>query len=217
MDTKELLLQIAIGERDVKTLTYGEMAELYKHVEEGRLEKLGILDECKKAHLDREEKEHLREERLKRAMSLIEEVRDILSIYDLELRVAKTGIKFVDRTGKVSNLGGSTDSVKRPGRGKKTHESAYYLPILRSIEELGGEARANLVLDIIKEKMEKNFTEFDLAPIRSGDEDRWRNTARWARSQLKNKGYLSSDSPIGIWAITEKGREHLRDHSENDD
>jgi hypothetical protein len=216
MDVKELLLQIAIGERDAKTLTTDEMAELYKHVEEGRLEKLGILDECKKAHLDREEKEHLREDRLKKALSLIEEVQNILSIYDLELRVTKAGTKFVDRTGKVSNLGGSTDLVKRLGRGKKTHISAYYLPILKSIEELGGEARSYLVLDSVKEKMEKNFTEFDLEVISSGTAIRWRNTANWAKFKLKDKGYLSSDSPQGVWEITEKGREYIRDHSEND-
>ncbi len=38
---------------------------------------------------------------------------------------------------------------------------------------------------------------------------RWQNSAQWARNLMVKEGMLQSDSPVGIWEITEKGRAFL--------
>jgi hypothetical protein len=38
---------------------------------------------------------------------------------------------------------------------------------------------------------------------------RRRNTAQWARNAFREGGYLHSDSPHGMWEISEKGWQWL--------
>ena len=48
--------------------------------------------------------------------------------------------------------------------------------------------------------------EVDLEPLSSSpDNPRWRNAAQWARYSMVKKGLLKSDSPRGIWELTDKG------------
>jgi hypothetical protein len=152
-------------------------------------------------------------------MSLIEEACEILSIYESELRATKYGIKFVDRRGKVvysdDRLVEGVDKDRMMPRGQGTPMSAYYLPILEALKELGGKTDSFSVYKVVEEKMRDNFTEFDIGRDSSG-RIRWKHTVSDAKKKLKDKGYLSSDSLKGVWEITEKGREYLRDHSKND-
>ncbi|MEJ5383752.1 MAG: winged helix-turn-helix domain-containing protein [Fimbriimonadales bacterium] len=92
---------------------------------------------------------------------------------------------------------------------RATPESSYHLPILESLVELGGSASVGAVLDRVYEKISGTLQAADKALVPSGQEPRWRNTAKWARADLKTRGYIASDTPHGIWAITEKGREYL--------
>ncbi|RMH13146.1 MAG: hypothetical protein D6698_14360, partial [Gammaproteobacteria bacterium] len=41
----------------------------------------------------------------------------------------------------------------------------------------------------------------------------WRNTAQWCRNTMVREGLMKSDSPYGIWEITEAGRKYLQDES----
>ena len=92
-------------------------------------------------------------------------------------------------------------------RGLKTPESAYRLPILRALVELGGKGSIDAVLERVYAALKGSLNEYDLAALPS-DEDmpRWRNTAQWARNSLRAEGLLRADSPRGIWEITEEGR-----------
>ena len=45
----------------------------------------------------------------------------------------------------------------------------------------------------------------------SPDNLRWRNAAQWARNSMVQEGLLKADSPRGVWEITDKGREMLKD------
>jgi hypothetical protein len=38
---------------------------------------------------------------------------------------------------------------------------------------------------------------------------RWRNAAQWARQSMIYDGYLKSDSPRGVWEVSDKGRKFL--------
>jgi len=56
------------------------------------------------------------------------------------------------------------------------------------------------------------WRDVDWQILSNGRSIRWRNTARWARQWLVREGLLTSDSPRGVWEITEAGRAHLREH-----
>jgi restriction system protein len=99
--------------------------------------------------------------------------------------------------------------AQRLERGLRTPEDSYRMPILETIEKLGGSARVGEVLDLIGEKMAPQFTEYDRHALKSGEE-RWRNAAQWCRLTLVREGLLSSDSPQGIWELTEQGRMELQ-------
>jgi len=101
---------------------------------------------------------------------------------------------------------------KKIKRGLKTPQSAYIIPILESLIELGGRAEMDTVVSRVFEKMKNVFNEYDLDRLSSG-EIRWKNTAQWARFNMIKDGLLASDSPRGIWEITEKGREYYKNHS----
>lgn len=96
---------------------------------------------------------------------------------------------------------------KRQPRG--TPEGAYRVPILEALVELGGQAPVSEILERVYEKLRGQFQPSDLEFVPSGQEERWRNTAKWARADLKTQGYIASDTPKGIWAITDAGRRYL--------
>lgn len=112
--------------------------------------------------------------------------------------------------------GGRGKDFQREYRQRKpiarTSESAFYIPILEALEELGGSGRIQQVMDLIYERMRDRLTEDDLALLPSGTDVRWRNNVMWARNDLVRLGLLRADSPRGIWEITDAGRDFLQKH-----
>jgi restriction system protein len=102
-------------------------------------------------------------------------------------------------------------SQVRLQRGVRTPEIAYYLPILKALNELGGSARINVVLEKVEQSMKNELKAVDNELLRSGSDTlRWRNTAQWARNAMVTEGLLKSTSPRGTWEITEIGRIFLK-------
>jgi restriction system protein len=98
-------------------------------------------------------------------------------------------------------------NLGRLRRGLRTPEKAYYGTILKVVDELGGSAKMSVVLPRVGQLMKSKLRDVDYEPLSSDPEAiRWRNTAQWARNMLVNKGLLKSNSPHGIWEITEAGR-----------
>lgn len=84
----------------------------------------------------------------------------------------------------------------------------FYVPILSVLVELGGQARAEEVLERLTDALD--FNPRDLKPRPAGIPVRWMHTAHRARHDLVHeKGFLSASSPRGIWEITEAGRNYL--------
>lgn len=109
-----------------------------------------------------------------------------------------------EETGKARrNLG-------RLRRGLRTPEAAYYQPILEALKQLGGSAPMNDVLDRVEKAMKGSLKSVDYQPLASDPATtRWRNGAQWARLTLVQQGFMKSDSPRGIWEISEKGSEFV--------
>ncbi len=101
-------------------------------------------------------------------------------------------------------------NLVRLPRGIRTPESAFTEPILAALVELGGSAPVGHVLDLVEPKLKSQLKDVDYQPLPSDPNAlRWRNTAQWARHDLVTQGLLKSDSPRGIWEISEKGRRWL--------
>ena len=106
--------------------------------------------------------------------------------------------------------------TKKFKRGLKTPESDYCIPILSCLTDLGGEAEVNIVLEKLFGKMKDRLNDYDLKGLPTNPNiKRWNNTARWCRGAMVRDGLLSTDSPRGVWKITDKGREYLDNHIKN--
>jgi len=92
--------------------------------------------------------------------------------------------------------------------GLRTPQEAFRRPILEALVELGGRANIGDVLQRVELKMRDVLNDYDYQPLRSGVV-RWRHSAGWARYTLVQEGLLRSDSPQGIWEISDAGRRAL--------
>ena len=100
--------------------------------------------------------------------------------------------------------------AERLKRGLRTPEDAFRIPILQSLIELGGSGAMADVLDKVEAKVRNQLNAYDRYPLPSDPtETRWRNTAQWARNAMVREGLMSSDSPRGVWEITDAGRRWL--------
>ena len=96
-------------------------------------------------------------------------------------------------------------------KGMRTPTEAYYQPILQALYEMGGSGQTADVLDRVGQIMKGVLKDVDYQPLASSPDNlRWRNAAQWARNSMVQDGLLKSDSPRGVWEITDKGREMLR-------
>ncbi|HEV2790175.1 MAG TPA: winged helix-turn-helix domain-containing protein [Solirubrobacterales bacterium] len=107
----------------------------------------------------------------------------------------------------------ANEAGARPSRaapGSVLPVQAYWVPILEVLEESGGAAPSNDVIDALEERMSADLTEGDRLRLISG-EVRWRNRARFARLRMKERGLLSDSSRRGVWEISPVGRKYLAD------
>lgn len=77
----------------------------------------------------------------------------------------------------------------------------FFLPIVKSLKDLGGSGTASEVIDLAIDKLGISEKE-QQATIKNG-ESRVRNQAQWARLYLAKGGYISA-SGRGIWTLTKK-------------
>ena len=98
----------------------------------------------------------------------------------------------------------------RLARGLRTPEDAFRRPLLEALVELGGSAPMSRVRDVVHGKMSDVLNEYDHQPLPSDANClRWRNTAQWCRNTLVREGLMKSDSPHGVWEITEEGTRQM--------
>jgi restriction system protein len=72
-------------------------------------------------------------------------------------------------------------------------------------DNLGGSAKRSDVFNLLDHSMRDVLKPVDYQILSSEAEQvRWQNSAQWARNLMVKEGLLQSDSPVGIWEITEK-------------
>jgi restriction system protein len=105
-------------------------------------------------------------------------------------------------------------NLGRLQRGVRTPEAAFYQPILKALVGLGGSAKIGDVLARLEPMMKEVLTDVDYEPLSYDTEMlRWRNTAQWVRYSMVKEGLLKSNSPRGIWEITDVGRKAVQKES----
>jgi restriction system protein len=113
-------------------------------------------------------------------------------------------------------------TVRRPRTGAGTSPGGRMMPpqktiwaaILQALEDAGGRAAANDVVDRVGQLIGHLF------PPAAHERDahgcvRWRHRVHWERFRLVERGLLSSTSPYGVWEISEEGRQWLGDNPLN--
>ncbi len=102
-------------------------------------------------------------------------------------------------------------------KGEITSQEDYCPYLLEVLDEMGGSGKTSAVIDAVGEKMEGVLKPKDYEVHNSkGQQIRWRNTVQWARNFMVNDdGRMKSNSPRGIWEISDKGRKWLAQHPSN--
>jgi hypothetical protein len=123
-------------------------------------------------------------------------------------------VRLLDQADEDGDPAPGPPEVSRPARASRATPgsllplTAYWVPILRILDEAGGAAPSGDVLEALDERMGDMFTRKDRELIASGA-IRWRNRARFARLRMKERNLLSGTSQHGVWEITDEGREYL--------
>jgi predicted CopG family antitoxin len=136
-------------------------------------------------------------------------LRRLLRLNKISLVDEKEEETALEEMRKIVGIKDTSISKFKGVKGKITHVKDYYIPILESLMELGGCAKAYDVLERVREKMIDVLTEMDLELLPSGNDLRWRNKAQWARFLMIKEGLLKNNSPKGVWEITEYGKKYI--------
>lgn len=86
--------------------------------------------------------------------------------------------------------------------------TSYALPILKALIQLGGSAITSEVLRKVRQLMENELKPIDLSQRPAGHLY-WENRVHDMRRELINRGLMITNSPRGIWEISDTGREYL--------
>jgi len=141
-------------------------------------------------------------------------IKQVKSIEELENKVEDLEDKWNSIFKAFSGRKRKSKKSKKLRKGVKTSEESFKIPILQSLVELGGSGKVKDVLDLVEKKMEVKLNKYDYMLLSSDRSVRWKNTAQWARLELVKEGFLKSNSPRGMWEITDKGIEYLKSKGE---
>lgn len=94
----------------------------------------------------------------------------------------------------------------RAAAGTLLPEQEYELPLLEALVEAGGSAPSKQLIERVGEKVGGRLTAQDREPLTSGGV-RWQSRIQFVRLRLIERGLMQKDTPRGIWAITESGKE----------
>ena len=94
--------------------------------------------------------------------------------------------------------------------GMRTHRRKFIFPILEALNNLGGSATTSQVLSEVENLMRGTLNRVDYQHLNSRPtEIRWRNTSRWTKDAMIGLGLIASNSPRGVWEITDLGYDFL--------
>ena len=84
-------------------------------------------------------------------------------------------------------------------------QKEFRAPILIALHRMGGRGSKQEVTKAVLPQVKKRLKDADYVMMQTG-ELRWENAVAWERSDLRKEGYLRSDSPRGVWELTQQGQ-----------
>ncbi|MEA2357973.1 MAG: restriction system protein [Solirubrobacteraceae bacterium] len=87
-------------------------------------------------------------------------------------------------------------------------EQDYELPLLRALEEAGGEAPYRDVVEAVGRELGDKLKAADFEELASGGV-RWHSRLQFVRLRLIERGDMDREAPRGVWRITDTGRQTL--------
>ena len=108
-----------------------------------------------------------------------------------------------------SSLGSSRSKRRRASRRNMLAAHEYESAILKILDEHGGSLSARDTIDEVGKRLAEKLTKTDRERVASGTV-RWHARTQTVRSALIKSGLLKTNSPKGIWEISEEGRNRIR-------
>ncbi len=109
----------------------------------------------------------------------------------------------------IQSLPGPRVTLRLPD-GLRTPIRAFRFPILASLDERGGIAINETILDDIYAGSQQFLKEDDKQPLLSDPaQPRWRNSSIWCLDEMAAEGLIAPGSARGTWEITDEGRTEL--------
>lgn len=121
-----------------------------------------------------------------------------------QARPRPDALRSASRAGTKGRKGKS--SKPRAAAGTLLPEKEYELPLLHALVEAGGSAPSKKLIERVGELIGDKLTEQDCESLSSGGV-RWQSRIQFVRLRLIERGLMQRDTPRGIWAITDSGKE----------
>jgi len=110
---------------------------------------------------------------------------------------------------KLSSVRSNRRSSRGPG--ELTPPGDFWKPILEALIERGGQASRAEVHKAVEKKLNGQLKPGDYELNRDGT-TKWSKQVDYQRLAMVHEGLLQSNSPRGIWEITDQGRQWLSRH-----
>lgn len=111
---------------------------------------------------------------------------------------------------RVRSPRGSGRLRTRAPKGSILPEEDYELPILRTLEHLGGRVPTREAIAQVEREIGPKLTPADRQELSSGGL-RWQNRVQFVRLRLIEKGEMVAGSPRGVWEISPAGRNRVQE------
>lgn len=111
-----------------------------------------------------------------------------------------------DRIGRAPEAALAKKPRAKRSNSPRTEAATFRQLIVAVLKSSGGRAKVAEVLDGVGERLKGKLLPGDLEVRQDGKTLAWRNNAQWERLRMVHDGVLRSDSPNGIWELSEDHR-----------
>jgi len=111
-----------------------------------------------------------------------------------------------DRIGRTAEAAPAKKPRAKRSKSPKTEAAIFRQLIVAVLKSSGGRAKVAEVLGGVGERLKGKLLPGDLEVRQDGKTLAWRNNAQWERLRMVHDGLLRSDSPNGIWELSEAHR-----------
>lgn len=121
---------------------------------------------------------------------------------DLRARLGQDDSEATPQSPRPKANGGDKPKKKR-SRAARTDKKILRLQITAALKKLGGKGRIKDIMEEMGAKLEGKLLPGDLEWRETSDEYVWQNNTKWERFRMIQDGLARSDSPRGVWELSE--------------